>query len=192
MKDPLLIDVPTEILSPRLSIRAPRAGDGAAVNEAVLESFPELHRWMPWARTRPTLAESEIFVRSGVSDFARRTVLPMLICDRHSQQLVGASGLHSIDWNVPKFEIGYWCRTPLAGRGYVREAAGAIARMAFERLDAARVEIRTDVRNERSWRVAERLGFTLEGTLRSDMRAPGGELRDTRVYALTALGDLRD
>ena len=34
-----------------------------------------------------------------------------------------------------------------------------------------------------SWRVAERLGFTLEGILRQDSLTPQGEPRDTRVYA---------
>jgi ribosomal-protein-serine acetyltransferase len=45
------------------------------------------------------------------------------------------------------------------------------------------VEIRMDAGNERSWRVAERAGFRLEGVLRGDSLTPAGELRDTRVYA---------
>lgn len=40
-----------------------------------------------------------------------------------------------------------------------------------------------DDRNERSWRVAERCGFQLEGTLRNSARTVDGQLRDTRVYA---------
>ena len=55
--------------------------------------------------------------------------------------------------------------------------------LAFDRLDAQRVELRMDARNESSWRVAERAGFTLEGTLRRDTRTPTGEPRDTRIYA---------
>jgi RimJ/RimL family protein N-acetyltransferase len=99
--------------------------------------------------------------------------------------------MHHIEWSVPRFEIGYWCRTSLAGRGYIREAVTALTWMAFETLGAARVEVRMDTQNERSWRVAERLGFQLEGVLRSDARANDGQLRDTRVYALTALADLK-
>ena len=37
--------------------------------------------------------------------------------------------------------------------------------------------------NERSRRVAERAGFTLEGVLRSQALTPVGEPCDTRVYA---------
>jgi RimJ/RimL family protein N-acetyltransferase len=42
-----------------------------------------------------------------------------------------------------------------------------------------------DDRNERSWRVAERCGFTLEGILRNEAIGVHGELRNTRIYAKT-------
>ena len=70
------------------------------------------------------------------------------------------------------------------GRGYVSEATQALAKLAFDELGAARVELRMDDDNERSWRVAERLGFELEGVLRAESRDNGGNLRDTRVYAM--------
>jgi RimJ/RimL family protein N-acetyltransferase len=87
---------------------------------------------------------------------------------------------------VRKFEIGYWVRTGFEGRGYVTEAAAALERLAFEQLAARRVEIRMNDRNERSWRVAERLGFALEGIQRRDSLDPSGAPRDTRVYAKTS------
>ena len=45
-----------------------------------------------------------------------------------------------------------------------------------------------DDTNERSWRVAQRAGFALEGVLRSDSLNPLGAARDTRVYALIGAG----
>jgi RimJ/RimL family protein N-acetyltransferase len=190
MKDPLLFDVPTELRSERLFLRAPRAGDGTAINAAVVESFAELNAWMPWAREPQTIEDSELFARRAAVDFLSRANLPMLLF-LHDGTLVGSSGMHNIDWTVPRFEIGYWCRTSLVGRGYVREAVAALTTMAFGRLAAARVEIRMDTRNVRSFRVPERLGFHLEGVLRNEARATDGGLRDTRVYALTRLTDLR-
>lgn len=69
------------------------------------------------------------------------------------------------------------------------EAVLAVTGLAFERLQARRVEVRMDDTNERSSRVAERCGFALEGILRSDTLATSGEPRDTRVYALTRPAD---
>jgi len=63
------------------------------------------------------------------------------------------------------------------------EAVEAIFGFAVRELAANRVEIRCDERNVRSAAVAERLGFPLEGVLRSDARATDGSLRNTKVYA---------
>ena len=96
---------------------------------------------------------------------------------------VGGSGLHRIDWTIPKFEIGYWVRTRYEGKGYIHEAVEGITRFAFDVLNARRIEIRVDDRNERSWRVAERAGYTLEGILRNDSRDVAHQLRNTRLYS---------
>ena len=189
--DPLLLDLPDEILTRRLRIAVPRAGDGAEVNEAIVESFEELHQWMPWAAELPSVLESEHFARDAAARYLRREDLPLLLRKRRSGELIGASGFHRIDWTVPRFEIGYWCRTSEVGHGYISEAVIGLTRFAFKTLRAARVEIRTDVDNARSWRIPERLGFTLEGVLRRDTRTPQGELRDTRVYAMVDPADLR-
>jgi len=98
-------------------------------------------------------------------------------------RLVGGLGLHRIDWPLGRFEIGYWRRAGFEGRGLVTEGVIAIARMAFDVLGARRVEIRMDDRNERSWKLAERAGFTLEAVLRFDAATLQGEPRSTRVYA---------
>jgi hypothetical protein len=47
MSSLILKDFPDHFESERLLIRAPRFGDGAQVNQAILESFTELNRWMP-------------------------------------------------------------------------------------------------------------------------------------------------
>ena len=182
--DPLLLDLPDEITTQRLVLRPPRPGDGPRMNEAILESIEALGRWMAWATPTPTPEQTESWCRKSAADFLARRVLPMLLFLRDDMTFVGSSGMHSVDWAVPKVEIGYWVRRRFEGQGYVTEAVGALTRFAFETLGAQRVEIRADDRNDRSGRVAERLGFRLEGVLRNESRDAYG-LRDTRVYALT-------
>lgn len=181
--DPLLIEFPELFESERLFIRAPRVGDGEELNAAVIESFAELKPWMPWAQTLPTLEESEITIRKSLARFTAREDLWLLCFDKETGRLVVASGLHRIDWDVPRFEIGYWCRTSSCGRGYATEAVRAIAGFAREKLAARRIEIRMDDRNARSWRVAERGGFALEVILKNERRALDGQLSHTRIYA---------
>ena len=89
---------------------------------------------------------------------------------------------------MPKFEIGYWCRTGMTGRGYTTEAVRGIAAFAFDALGAKRVEIRCDPLNRLSARVAERAGFHLEGELRNDALGTDGTLRNTLVFSAIPSG----
>ena len=181
--DPLLIDIPESFDTERLTLRAPRAGDGPELNAAILESIEELQQWMPWATPVPTPEQTEIYVRRMRAKFVAREELSLRLYLKGTETVVGSSGLMVRGWDVPAFEIGYWVRRRFARQGYITEAVRAIAALAFDVLRAERIEIRADDGNERSWRVAERCGFTLEGVRRHDSRTPLGELRDTRVYA---------
>ena len=185
--DPLLIEVPERIETERLILRAPRRGDGPRVNAAIGETLGELAPWMPWAGAMPSVDESEVHCRRQQAKFILREDFVFLIFERRADgeegDYLGGTGLHRIDWALRRFEIGYWRRAGHAGRGIVTEAVRAMARLAFDTLGARRVEIRMDDQNERSWKVAERAGFTLEALLRLDSATPGGEPRSTRVYA---------
>jgi RimJ/RimL family protein N-acetyltransferase len=195
--EPILIEVPERLETERLILRAPRAGDGALVNEAICASQAELAPWMPWAGAPPSLAESEAHCRRQQARFLLREDFVWLMLRRSAinvdgdsgGELVGGAGLHRIDWTLRKFEIGYWRRTGCEGQGFVTEAVRTLTRLAFDVLDARRVEIRMDDRNARSWRVAERAGFTLEALLRFDSATPAGEPRSTRIYARVRGGE---
>jgi RimJ/RimL family protein N-acetyltransferase len=89
-----------------------------------------------------------------------------------------------MDWTVPRFEIGYWCRLRFQNQGLISEAVRGITRFAFVTLEANRVEIRCDVLNEPSRRVAERCGYTYEAALRSNGRRVDGTLRDTLIFSM--------
>lgn len=182
--NPILRDFPDRFETERLLIRAPRPGDGQMLYEAVTESLEHLKPWMPWAHLEVTPEIEEGIVRRMHADFLKREDLPLLLLNKTTGAFIGGSGLHRFDWDVPRFEIGYWVRASEQGKGYITEAVWGIANFAFETLFAERVEIRMDNRNERSWRVAERAGLTLEGILRNDARTVDGQLRDTRVYAM--------
>lgn len=184
--EPLMIDLPAEVPAGRFVLRAPRAGDGVLLNAAVCASIAALRPWMPWAQQAPTLAESELECRRMAARFARREDLPLFIVEPGpdgAERIVGGTGLHRIDWSVPRFEIGYWRRSDDGRRGMVAEAVRCVNRLAFDRLGAQRVEIRMDSRNSASRRVAERAGFTFEGLLRRDTLTVDGKPRDTLVYS---------
>ncbi len=179
----LLLDFAESFESDRLTLRAPRAGDGVELNAAIRETFDDLKLWLPWAQQIPSLEESEAFVRRAQYQFLAREDLTLFLFLKGTNTMVGSSGLHRIDWKIPKFEIGYWCRKRFQGQGYVTESTQAITKFAFETFGAKRVEIRCSSENVRSRRIAEKLDFKLEGTFRNESLSASGELRNTLVFA---------
>lgn len=182
MPPPILRDVPEAFESDRLLIRSPRPGDGPALHEAITESLDELRAWMPWASEPQSVEISEAHARHANADFLARRDLPLFLFLRDGGRFVGGSGLHRIDWSVPRFEIGYWVRTSQAGRGFASEAARRIAEVAFEHLAAERVEVWCDARNERSAAVAQRAGFAFEARLDRSRRDTAGRLSDSLCF----------
>ena len=183
MKPPILVDFPESFETERLVIRSPLPGDGPEVYRAVRESIGELSAWMAWPKEHRTVDDSEANARRARVAFMARSELRLHLYLKGTDALVGIAGLQGIDWDVPKFEIGYWCRTSFTGHGYITEAVRAIRSIAFHTLGARRVEIRCDPDNLKSARVAERAGFTLEATLHNNELGTDGTPRDTLIYS---------
>lgn len=179
----IMLTIPESFESKRLIIRAPKYGDGAASYEAVQESMEELRPWMPFANDSLTPENSEMNIRQAHLKFLEHSDLRLMLFSKENGQLVGSSGLHRIDWDVRKFEIGYWLRSSYAGQGYMSEAVEAITNYAIHELAANRIEIRCDARNVKSAKVAERNGYILEGILRGDSLDVYEELSDTKVFS---------
>ena len=80
-------------------------------------------------------------------------------------------------------QFGYWVDPEARSRGVATTTLKLISRWALRKLAPARLQLFTDVENDVSMRVAERAGFTREGTLRNwyDLR---GERRDAVMFSL--------
>jgi len=168
----------------RLILRTPLPADATAIQEALEESFADLHIWMDWATTLQSLDDTRAVIDRHQAKYKSAEDFTVSAFLKNSGQFVLNAGLHPRNWSVPKFEIGYWCRISMQAKGYVTEVVRELTKAAFDEMAAKRVEIRCDSRNHRSRRVAERAGYRLEAKLRYDDRANDGSLRDTLVYAL--------
>jgi RimJ/RimL family protein N-acetyltransferase len=180
---PPLDVLPETLDTERLHIRVARPGDGVVFNAAIAESLPALAPWLGWVTPAPTLAQSEASCRRAQARWLLNEDLMVLCFLKDSGALVGGSGLHNANWTLRQFEVGYWGRSRFGGQGLMTEAVRALADHALQRLGAHRVFLTVDEANRDSWRLAERAGFELEGTLRNERFNLAGALRHTRVYA---------
>jgi ribosomal-protein-serine acetyltransferase len=143
-------------------------------------SLEELARWMLWA-VDATREGTATFAAEAEREWSEGTGFHFAIL--LDGELTGALGLE-VRAPINRIgEIGYWIRSDLAGRGLVTEAGEAVVAFGFEVLGLYRLELRAGVTNGASQRVAQKLGFHLEGTLRKG--CPGGpEPYDCRMYGL--------
>jgi len=179
----LIVRIPRQFESERLTIRAPKITDAKEMHAAVLESIESLRPWTRWANRPQSLKGTRDFLKRACRDWGSGTEfgLPMFL--KGTSTLVGWMGLFRIDWSVPRIEIGYWVRQRFEGQGYITEALNAVTDYCADCLGARRVELHIDERNERSIHVADRCGYDFEGTLRRYVRAEDGSLENTRFYS---------
>lgn len=110
------------------------------------------------------------------------TLLPLVIDDAESGQMLGGTTLHDFNWDLGQIEIGYWLFGHARGWGVATRAARFAADYGFS-LGAERIEARVFVGNTASERVLERAGFTREGVIRSLPRRWGGR-SDMTLFSL--------
>ena len=175
----------------RIIVRLMVDSDAEAVFAAIDGARSHLKPWMSWVDRHQEVADTRDYITRQLVEFTQRVNLTLGIFDRADNRTVlGTTGFHNIDWTVPALEIGYWIIPDAQGQGYVTEAVSLLTDFAFAEFGANRISIHCDPRNERSKRVAERLGYQLEGRLRNMARTPDGSLRDTLVFSLVP-GDPR-
>lgn len=186
-----MTDVPTTLRpapfpleGERVVVRGFRDEDAPAVFAAVQESIEHLRPWLSWYRSHPEVGATLDYLRRSQALYLTREAFHLGIFNREGNFL-GGCGLLPRDWAVPSFEIGYWIRSSEEGKGQVTEAVRLVTAAAFAPLEAQRVMIRCDARNQRSANVARRLGYRHEGTLRHYDRDTEGNLADVMIFALT-------
>ena len=85
----------------------------------------------------------------------------------HDAGFLGFAGVVDLDLEHREGEIGYMVAPSARGRGIAPRAVELLTRWGFDELGLIRLELRIDVENPASERVAERSGYVREGVLRN-------------------------
>jgi RimJ/RimL family protein N-acetyltransferase len=145
---------------------------------------PEVFRWIdlipqPYTEAdgRSWLAHTREARQSGrATNFA--------VLDAVDGRILGGMG---VNWSPERDvgEVGYWLRRDARGSGVTTRALVLVARWALSLDGVERLQLRADVENTPSRRVAEKAGFRLEGILRSASWSARQQRRyDWAMYSL--------
>lgn len=97
--------------------------------------------------------------------------------------LVGGCMYPRLDTKAGSCEVGVWTEPAGQGHGLITAAVGHLLDHALIERGLARAEWHCDPRNVRSAAVAERVGMTAEGTLRS-YYPHNGERQDMQIWGI--------
>lgn len=158
-------------INEKLSLRL-RKEEDAEVCFALVEKNREiLRKWLPWVDGTKTSDDTKKYLLECREKFAKKENADFGIW--YEEQWIGSMGFNDIDLVNNKAEIGYWLDSDFTGKGIMTECVKAIINYGFKELRLHRIQIRCAERNEKSKAIPERLGFTLEGTLRESHKENG-------------------
>jgi len=166
-----------------VTLRPFQTEDAPQVYQAARESLAEIKPWMSWAHDGYSQQETGEFIRMTRARWEEGTTFGFAITDAQTGDVLGGCGLSHIHPIYHLCNLGYWVRTSRHGQGIAGRAAKLAARFGFERAGIIRAEIVMAVGNEKSRRVAEKIGAHYEGILRNRM-VVGNTIHDAHMFSL--------
>ena len=148
-----------------IALRPWTDGDVPAVADACRD--PEIAHWIDDVPAPYTRADARAYVATARRGWKDGSLWAFAVTDVATGELLGSCGIGWQDRPQGVAEIGYWVRSGTRRRGVATRAVRLASRWAFDECGVQRLQLRADVRNDASLRVAERAGFHREGVLRS-------------------------
>lgn len=165
-----------------IHLRALLPNDAAAVFEAARESIAEVAPYETWCHAAFTPDDAGSYTEYWIGARTRGEAFYFII-ENLQGKFLGVCGISGIEREHGLASLGFWVRTSATQKGVATRAAARVAQFGFEKLNLQRIELLVAVHNIASRRVAEKLGATLEGTLRRRLTLPTGPT-DCVLYAL--------
>lgn len=132
----------------------------------------EIARWLDMIPQPYTLEDARWYVSQCEQGWRDGTTSNFAVVDVASAEVVGAMGARHVEPEQGVTEVGYWVAPHARRRGVAARALRLISAWLLHDVGVARVQLRADVDNLPSRRVAEKAGFVEEGTLRSARFSP--------------------
>lgn len=125
------------------------------------------------------------YVETALGEAARGVSVPFVTIDKASGVIVGSTRFGNIDAPNRHAEIGWTWINPKHQRTAINtEAKLLMLTHAFEIWKCIRVELKTDVLNEKSRRAIRRLGAQEEGIFRQHAITDAGRFRDSVYFSI--------
>ncbi len=172
---------PPSLETGRLLLRSPAPGD----HRLLFDWYADPERVAPFDRFAASTWEGFVSEIESAEKDPASLAARFVIVRKSDGRTIGAVGHYLAHPVLTILDVWYLIGDPsVRGQGYGAEAVGALVTYLFGRFPVDRVGATCDVENLASARLAEKLGFRLEGTLRSGLYHHG-RWHDVRVFGVT-------
>ena len=174
---------PVTLQTPLVRLEPMSQGHAAALEAAARDG--EL--WKLRITSVPAPGDMPAYIAAALKGQQDGHMLPFVVRDLTSGDIVGSTRYHDIVPAVERLEIGYSWYGKRWQRSHVNTSCKLLLLAhAFDTLGARLVGWRTDNFNFASQQAIERLGAHKDGVLRHHALRRDGTVRDTVMYSLTA------
>jgi RimJ/RimL family protein N-acetyltransferase len=125
------------------------------------------------------------YIKDALDNKAAGKEYAFIVYDKQSQSYAGSTRFYDIQQTWQTVQLGYtWYGEKFRGTGLNKHCKFLLLQLAFETLNAVRVEFRADARNDRSIAAMKSIGCVPEGILRNNMPLQEGGRRDSIVLSI--------
>jgi len=125
------------------------------------------------------------YIKDALDNKAAGKEYSFIVYDKQTQSYAGSTRFYDIQQSWQTMQLGYtWYGEKFRGTGLNKHCKFLLLQLAFETLDAVRVEFRADARNDRSIAAMKSIGCVPEGILRNNMPLQEGGRRDSIVLSI--------
>lgn len=141
--------------------------------------------WELFFTSVPEPDQVHAYISAALAGQERGDMLPWVVRDLKSGDIVGSTRYHDIVPSADRVEIGYTWYAQRCQRTHVNTACKLLLfTYGFEQLNCKVIGLRTDNFNFRSQRAIEALGAKKDGVIRHHAPRRDGSVRDTVMYSV--------
>jgi RimJ/RimL family protein N-acetyltransferase len=125
------------------------------------------------------------YIKDALNGRSTGKEYPFIVFDKQTGAYAGSTRFYDIQPKHQTVQLGYtWYGEKFRGTRLNKHCKFLLLQLAFETLNAMRVEFRADANNERSIAAMKSIGCKPEGILRSNMPLTDGGRRDSIVLSI--------
>lgn len=169
------------LIDDKLLLRSFQPEDAPALFNTVNESRRHLRPWLRWVDATTKQEHILQFIQRTIVQLHNQEALELGIF--YDRQIIGGIGMHAWDHFLKKAQLGYWIKEEYQGKGIVYKSLMYFIDFLFEKPGLNKIEIHFMPGNERSRKLAERVGCKVEGLIRQSYFM-NGKLEDLIITGL--------